>query len=302
MTMDVPVAPEQYGPSGISAMQNHDRNNRCIIVSGLSGAGKSVVLNTLEDLNFYCIDNLPISLLDQFARQLNDAHTRPAPLVAIGIDARNPEDHLRTLPAGLDELRRLGILTELVFVEANSEILTSRFSETRRKHPLSSSSRSLSDAIEKERRLLSALAEIADLRIDTSRTAVHELRDLVRSRIAERPVAELSLQFVSFGYKHGTPHDADFVFDVRCLPNPHWIKELRKYSGRDAPVIEFLQAQPGVAGMEADLCRFLETWVPRFESENRSYLCVAIGCTGGHHRSSWSGCRRTFARRERTSS
>ena len=265
-------------------MQNQDRNKRCIIVTGLSGAGKSVVLNTLEDLDFYCIDNLPIRLLDQFAVQLNEG-ARPAPLVAIGIDARSPEEDLHALPDGIDALRRQGVLTELVFVEADNEVLTSRFSETRRKHPLSSNRRALSDAIEKERELMNALAEIADLRIDTSRTAVHDLREFVRSRIARRAVASLSLQFESFGYKHGTPRDADFVFDVRCLPNPHWVRELRKHSGRDAPVIEFLEAQPGVAEMEADLCAFLETWVPRFEAENRSYLCVAVGCTGGHHRS-----------------
>lgn len=258
---------------------------RFIVVSGLSGAGKSVVLNTLEDLDFYCIDNLPVSLLDHLIRPREDTDTELPARLAVGIDARNPERVLARLPESLQRLSGEGIRAEVVFMEANNDVLTKRFSETRRKHPLSSDALSLSDAIDKERALLSSLADIASLRIDTSHTAVHELRDMVRERIARRPAAALSMQFISFGYKHGTPRDADFVFDVRCLPNPHWRKELRKFSGREKPVVEFLQSQPAVQEMFDDLKDFLERWIPTFEAENRSYLCIAIGCTGGHHRS-----------------
>ncbi|MBI2970593.1 MAG: RNase adapter RapZ, partial [Gammaproteobacteria bacterium] len=192
---------------------------------------------------------------------------------------------LSSLPQNLERLRHEGVPAEVVFMEANDEVLTKRFSETRRRHPLSSDSVALPDAIVKERVLLSALSDMADLRIDTSFTAVHELRDLVHKRIAMRAAGSLSMQFVSFGYKHGTPRDADFVFDVRCLPNPHWDKELRKHSGKDPEVVDFLMSQPGAVKMADDLKAFLDEWVPRFEAENRSYLCIAVGCTGGHHRS-----------------
>ena len=258
---------------------------RCIIVSGLSGAGKSVVLNTLEDLDYYCIDNLPVTLLRQFGAGIED---RPADIysrVAVGIDARSPEDDLSALPDIIAELRGAGTLAELVFMEADTEVLTKRFSETRRKHPLTRDKVSLAEAINRERSVLGGLAETADLRIDTSRTSVHELRELVRNRIAERQAGGLAIQLLSFGYKHGTPRDADFVFDVRCLPNPHWQKELRRYSGLDRPVIEYLEEQQAALDMLADLRRFLNRWIPEFEKENRSYLSIAVGCTGGHHRS-----------------
>ncbi|MBI2969604.1 MAG: RNase adaptor protein RapZ, partial [Gammaproteobacteria bacterium] len=199
------------------------KDRRFIVVSGMSGAGKSVVLNTLEDLEFYCIDNLPVGLLDLLIRQIQNAVMALPPWVAVGIDARNPEGVLSSLPQNLERLRHEGVPAEVVFMEANDEVLTKRFSETRRRHPLSSDSVALPDAIVKERVLLSALSDMADLRIDTSFTAVHELRDLVHKRIAMRAAGSLSMQFVSFGYKHGTPRDADFVFDVRCLPNPHWV-------------------------------------------------------------------------------
>lgn len=267
-------------------MTGGDGNKRrFIIVSGMSGAGKSVVLNTLEDLEFYCIDNLPVSLLDQLIRQIQDGATGLPPRIAVGIDARNPENAFSALPQNLERLRQEGVPTEVVFMEANDEVLTKRFSETRRRHPLSSEAIALPDAINRERARLSAVSDMCDLRIDTSFSAVHELRDLVRERIAQRKADTLSMQFVSFGYKHGTPRDADFVFDVRCLPNPHWDKDLRKHSGIDAAVIEFLMTQPGVVKMLDDLKTFLNEWVPQFEAENRSYLCIAVGCTGGHHRS-----------------
>ena len=258
---------------------------RFLIVSGLSGAGKSVVLNTLEDLEFYCIDNLPVGLLARLGDETRSGRGGLPPQVAAGVDARSPEAALRKLPDTVETLRADGVLTELVFVEANDDVLTKRFSETRRRHPLSSAKVALQDAIQKERRLMGPVSEIADLRIDTSFTAVHELRDLVRERIARRRRAATSLQLVSFGYKHGTPRDADFVFDVRCLPNPHWDRELRKFSGREQPVVDFLLRQDMVRKMLADLKKFLGEWIPRFEAENRSYMCIAVGCTGGHHRS-----------------
>lgn len=258
---------------------------RLIVVTGLSGGGKTVVLNALEDLGYYCIDNLPIGLLPEFIRQSRENDQTLYRRVAIGIDARNPADALSRFP---DHLRNLGsgnFTAELLFVEANDETLIKRFSETRRKHPLSSDGVSLSDAIGRERQLLGTLSERADLRIDTSHTYVHQLRDFVRERVARRAVGTLSLQFVSFGFKHGIPPDADFVFDVRCLPNPYWDAQLRDHSGRDPGVIEFLGRAPVVGEMVADIGVFLDAWVPRFVAENRSYLTVAVGCTGGHHRS-----------------
>lgn len=266
-------------------MANSDIQRRLIIVSGLSGAGKSVVLNTLEDLDFYSIDNLPVSLLDSLIKSFDDFQREFPRLVAVGIDARNPETNFSPLIAHLASLKDKDINTEIVFLEASPDVLTKRFSETRRKHPLSSEKVSLSDAIDKEREILAVLSDAADLHVDTSYTAVHELRNLVLERVARKSHRTISLQLISFGYKHGIPRDADFVFDIRCLPNPHWEKSLRKYSGKDRPVIQFLDQQKDVSAMCDSIREFLERWVPRFEKENRSYLTVAIGCTGGHHRS-----------------
>lgn len=258
---------------------------RLIIISGLSGAGKTIALNTLEDIGIYCIDNLPVSLLPAFARQIIKGSIRATPVIAIGIDARNPESELKSLPSIIKKLNRNKLNIELVFIEANDEILTRRYSETRRKHPLSSGTVALGAAIRKERKIMANLSEHADIRIDTSHTLMHELRDIVRKRIADRPLSALSLQFVSFGYKHGIPIDADFVFDSRCLPNPYWKKNLRSLTGKDAAVKRFLSRQKLVREMTEHIKNFLAHWIPGFEADNRSYLCVAIGCTGGHHRS-----------------
>lgn len=262
-----------------------ENKRRLIIVSGLSGAGKSLVLNSLEDLDFYCIDNLPLTLFNQLADLLTDAGNNFPSHVGIGIDARSPENELSVLPESIASLRNKGVTTELVFLEASKNVLTSRFGETRRKHPLSSDKLSLTDAIDKERGVLGKLSDLADLHLDTSHTSVHELREIVRQRLANRPVGALSLQLISFGYKHGVPRDADFLFDVRCLPNPYWQKGLRDLAGNDPAIIEYLSGQPGVAEMHNDIKSFLEKWLPLFEAENRSYLSVAIGCTGGRHRS-----------------
>ncbi|MBT7953527.1 MAG: RNase adapter RapZ [Gammaproteobacteria bacterium] len=264
---------------------SNEKNKRLVIVTGMSGAGKSVVLNTLEDLDYYCIDNLPVSLLDHLSSLVIGGKDGLPAQMAVGIDARNPAASLSSLPESIAQFKKEGIDTELVYMEAGDDVLTKRYSETRRKHPLSSAEVSLTEAIAKERIILSELSDFADLRIDTSHTVVHGLRDIVRARIAQRTSAELSILFLSFGFKHGVPRESDYVFDVRCLPNPHWDNNLRRYTGKDQPVIDFLSMQPMVKDMEKQLKEFLEYWIPKFEEENRSYLCVAIGCTGGHHRS-----------------
>jgi len=261
------------------------KQRRIIIVSGLSGAGKTIALNTLEDLDYYCIDNLPASLVESIVSRIEQGYPLFANRVALGIDVRNPERELHTLPETIRTMRGHGINTELVFIEATDNVLTRRFSETRRKHPLSSATINLSEALHKERMLLEPLSEFADLRIDTTHTQLHELRDIVRERIARREPNAMSIQFISLGYKHGLPRDADFVFDSRCLPNPHWNQELRPHTGRDEPVIRFMESQPHTEALFEQIRSFLENWIPQFEADNRSYLTVAVGCTGGQHRS-----------------
>ncbi len=256
---------------------------RLIIVSGLSGSGKSIALHVLEDLGYYCIDNLPIALLPALASQ---ADIEAAPdKYAVGIDARSTGGTLEDFPAMLRDLRGHGVEYEIFFLDADDTTLLKRFSETRRKHPLSNQKVPLEEAIELERRLLEPLSNAADLVIDTSLTNVHQLRDLVRQRVADKPPRTLSILFESFGYKHGVPADADFVFDVRCLPNPHWQPELRALTGYDKPVADFLEKQSQVDRMYQDLITLLENWLPQFEADNRNYMTIAIGCTGGQHRS-----------------
>lgn len=262
-----------------------DTIRRIIIISGLSGAGKSLVLNTLEDQGFFCIDNLPISLFSDFSLLLGNADNNFPLNIGVGIDARSPEEELSILPDCISALKDKNISVELVFLEASKNVLTARFSETRRKHPLSTQEIPLSGAIDKEREILGLLSDIADVHIDTTHTAVHELRNIVRDRLAHKPAGALSLQFISFGYKHGVPGDADFLFDVRCLPNPYWEKNLREFSGKDQEVIDFLRDHDSVTGMFDGISGFLMRWVPAFEAENRSYLSIGIGCTGGRHRS-----------------
>lgn len=265
--------------------QNNEKHKRLIFITGLSGAGKSVALDSLEDIGFYCIDNLPVGLIDGLGKQINDTEMKHYTNVALGIDARSPLEDIEKLPQIIKKLNRKIKGTELIFFEASDEILAKRFSETRRKHPLSSDKIVLGDAIHKEKEILANIAEIADLKIDTSSYTVHELRDLIKNRVGTRSVQQLSLQFCSFGYKHGIPNDADYVFDIRCLPNPYWHKNLRSYSGKQEPVITFLSNQPLVNNMFNQICSFLEAWIPQYEKDSRSYLTIAIGCTGGTHRS-----------------
>ena len=255
------------------------------IISGLSGSGKSIALNALEDQGLYCIDNLPLALLPAFGAQMLKVPMERYQHAAVGIDARNLAEDFGRFPEILAELRGLGIACEIVFLDAQDDTLLKRFSETRRKHPLSRKSTPLVDAIRWERQFLEALARHADLHIDTTHTNVHQLRQLIQERVGGGADTTLSLLFQSFGYKHGVPPDADFVFDVRCLPNPHWDARLRAKSGLDPTVVQFLEQQTLVRKMEEAITQFLEGWIPHFEAEGRSYLTVAIGCTGGQHRS-----------------
>jgi UPF0042 nucleotide-binding protein len=249
-----------------------------IIVTGLSGSGKSVVLKALEDSGYYCIDNLPATLLPQIAQHLNaDGRAH----VAISVDTRSIA--LEVLPDSIRQLREQGIAVRVLFLESNVETLVKRFSETRRRHPLSDDNTTLAESILHERKLLAGLADLGH-RIDTSELSASRLRRWVKDFIALENDG-LTLLFSSFGFKHGIPLDADMVFDVRCLPNPHYDPKLRPYTGLDAPVIEFLAAETAAQQLFDDICGFVERWLPCFVADNRSYLTVAIGCTGGQHRS-----------------
>jgi UPF0042 nucleotide-binding protein len=258
---------------------------RLVIISGFSGSGKSVALHALEDLGFYCIDNIPAGLLDSFLEHILERRDSVFENVGVGLDARNRPDDIGQVPDLIKKLRDSGISCELLFLQAEDEVLMSRFSETRRKHPLSNSGSGLREAIANERMLLGTIINAADLFIDTSETSAHALRERIRERVGERDPHQLSILIESFGYKHGLPADADFVFDVRCLPNPYWDPRLRSLCGRDKPVREFLLAEPEVGRMIDDIAAFLETWIVKYQDFQRSYLTVAIGCTGGQHRS-----------------
>ena len=257
---------------------------RIIVVSGLSGSGKSVALHVLEDLGYYSVDNIPVALLPQLTDHLlsDDAG---GDRVAIGIDARNRTDDLLMLDHEVARLRNQGAHVEVLFLQAEQEVLMKRFGETRRRHPLAQEGEALRDAMAAEREILTPVVNIADLIVDTTRTSVYELRDLVRERVAARDVHRLSILVQSFGFKHGIPADADYVFDLRCLPNPYWQPELRRETGLDKPVIDYLDSEPMVAEMHDAIVAFLRDWLPRYENFSRSYLTVAIGCTGGQHRS-----------------
>lgn len=257
---------------------------RLIVVSGLSGSGKSVALRTLEDLDYYCVDNLPSALMPAFVRAVSEDARDLHPRLAVGVDVRNRADDLNRLPGILAGLAEFGIAYELVFLDTRDEVLIKRYSETRRRHPLSGDRLGLADAIALERKLMRQVAAIADRVIDTSELNVHQLRRLVIAELGMK-AGSLTLLFESFAYKHGVPPDADFVFDARCLPNPHWNSQLRPLSGRDAPVRDWLESQPDVVLFREHLQGFLETWLSRFRDEGRSYVTTCIGCTGGRHRS-----------------
>lgn len=259
---------------------------KLIVISGLSGSGKTVALHTLEDEEFYCVDNLPPSLLPTFVREISDHGEILYTQTAIGIDARTNTTDFGQFPTHLKELRDSNVDTQLIFLDADTEVLIKRFSETRRRHPLSHSGLPLIDAIEQERLLLSSVKEHADLVIDTSSLTVHSLREFMLSRVrsTDKPFA-LSILFQSFAFKHGIPGDSDFVFDVRCLPNPYWVPELRPLTGRDTAVQNFLKQQTLATEMLKSIVEVLEKWLPHYEAEKRRYITVSIGCNGGQHRS-----------------
>ncbi len=258
---------------------------KLLIVSGLSGSGKSIALDTLEDCGYYCIDNLPVTLLESFINSVMLIEQEKYRKTAIGIDARNQSEDLSEFNEKLAFIRNKGIVCEVFFMQAEEGTLLKRYSETRRRHPLTDSNLSLHDAIRIEKEILKSVSNCADLVIDTSRTHFHQLRELIKNQVAEKIQPHLSLQFQSFGFKHGIPMDADFIFDARSLPNPYWVPELRGLTGKDQAVIDFLDSAAIVAEFFQDITGFLEKWIPRFESENRSYLTIAVGCTGGRHRS-----------------
>ncbi len=258
---------------------------KVVVISGRSGSGKSTALQALEDVGFYCIDNLPATLLPALVEQmLNDQNS--APLIAVSIDARNQHTDLKAFPDIMKSLRsREDIGIEITYLDASEATLLKRYSATRRKHPLSNQDIGLEEAIANERDLLEPIASSADMRVDTTRLSLYELRDTIKLRVAQRKEQALSLQFESFGFKHGVPLDVDFSFDVRVLPNPYWFVELRPLSGKDQPVQEFLNACDEVNEMIQDIEQFIVKWIPHFKTNNRSYVTVGIGCTGGQHRS-----------------
>jgi UPF0042 nucleotide-binding protein len=265
-------------------MNEHVAPPQLVIVSGTSGSGKSVVLNTLEDVGFFCVDNLPAELLPAFVRSVARDDGAPRKL-AVGIDVRNRHSDLANIPEWLSEVGKLGLDPKLVFLDADDDALLKRYADTRRRHPLSHLGLSLADAISLERQVLKPLRSIADAVIDTTSLNVHQLRRQVVTEFGLVDDGSPSLLFESFAYRRGVPADADFVFDARVLPNPHWNPELRPLSGRDAPVREFLDAQDDVGRYVEQVGGFLDTWLPRLRSDTRSYITVAFGCTGGRHRS-----------------
>jgi len=261
------------------------QNMRLIIISGLSGSGKTVALHVLEDLGYYCIDNLPAALLKSVVDEVSSGEGQSSNRLAVGIDARNRRQDLKSLPALISEFRQQNIQTDVLFVLAEDAVLLKRYGETRRRHPLAVQGSELRAAIDAERDILSEVINSADLIIDTSRTSVYELADIIRDRVDQRAPRDLSVLIESFGFKNGIPADADFVFDMRCLPNPYWNLNLRQMTGLDPAVVEFLDEQESVVAMHDDILGFVTRWIPEYRKANRSYLTIAIGCTGGQHRS-----------------
>jgi len=255
-------------------------SKKLVILSGRSGSGKTIALHALEDQEFYCIDNLPLSMMVDLVDKLSQHHDQ----LAVSIDARAVPDDLADFNSVYQQLKQSAYDTEVIFLDADDATLLKRFSETRRRHPLTQSGLSLREAISKETALLERIRLAADLNIDSSILNVHQLRDMISSRVNNQETS-LDLMFISFGFKHGIPSDADFVFDARCLPNPYWDESLRAFSGKDKLVQEYLSDNGRVQEFFWQIKVFLHTWLPRFETENRSYLTVAIGCTGGQHRS-----------------
>jgi len=262
---------------------------KLVIISGLSGSGKTVALHTLEDEDYYCVDNLPIGILPQFVDRILSRGMQLYDNIAVGVDARSGSEDLRDFNTIMDWIKQRDkekqIEIEIIYIQAELDTLIKRFSDTRRKHPLTKKGLPLSEAIEVERSLLKDVALKANLYVDTTKTNIHELRNYIKERVATRKETSLSVLFHSFGFKNGAPVDSDFVFDVRCLPNPHWEPNLRMLTGQDRGVIEFLQDKEDVKQMLEHIINYLNFVIPKFKKQNRYYLTVSIGCTGGQHRS-----------------
>ncbi|WP_395376079.1 RNase adapter RapZ [Marinicella sp. W31] len=256
-----------------------------VLLTGLSGAGKTVVLRSLEDMEYYCVDNLPVDMLPQFVKHILG---EPGfyPKVAVGVDIRSTENSITRLPPLIDSIREEQLNFKVIFLNADQQVLFNRFSETRRRHPLSTHEQkySLTEAIKLEIQLMQPIKNKSDLLIDTSKLSVHHLRQQVWKLMSQKN-DKVSIILRSFAFKRGVPFDSDFVFDARCLPNPYWQKELRHFTGRDSEIEAFFEKESMVAEYYRDLCGFCKTWIPRFEANDRSYITIAIGCTGGQHRS-----------------
>ncbi len=256
-----------------------------VIVSGLSGSGKTVALHTLEDAGYFCIDNLPLGMLPELVDNMIEATPQPYDLVAVAIDARSGVESSDRFEQIMRLIKRHDLQTRVLFLTCDTSRLLKRFSETRRRHPLSRQGLPLADAIQQEKKLLEDIQANADLSIDSSNLNVHELRQMILDRLISHSGPEMGILIQSFGFKNGVPADTDFVFDVRCLPNPHWEAGLKPLSGRDQAVVKYLESYPEVEEMFDSILQFMTTWIPRFEKENRSYMTISIGCTGGKHRS-----------------
>ncbi len=255
-----------------------------VIITGLSGSGKTIVLRALEDMEYYCVDNLPVSMLSEFADHINE-DVNFYPKVCVGVDIRSQQKALSQFPETLEALKRQ-LHVRVIYLSAAEKVLMNRYSETRRRHPLSTAQHkhSLTEAIRLETQLMAPVKEVADLIIDTSQLKVQQLKQQIW-QIMNQSNQKVTVIIKSFAFKRGVPFDADFVFDARCLPNPYWEKELRPYTGQDKPVIEFFSQQALVSEYLNDLCGFTKKWINKFEVNDRSYITVAIGCTGGRHRS-----------------